>query len=158
MPIATAKKSPYEMDNRQGIGANSLTTLAGQFFLKRTGGGGNIVDKATAATDRIVGVNDTRAVFASDNQTVAKKQVFYVPKDARETYECTISGGTVTVDDEGKFYNISAADVVNGATESVIPYYVDTTAGAAVDAVICMQLELVRWISATKGEFAIVNL
>lgn len=159
MPISTAKKAPYEMNNRQGIGANSLTTLAGQFFLKRTGGGGNIVDKATAATDRIIGVNDTRAVFASDNQTVAKKNVFYVPKEARETYECTISGGTITVDDEGKFYNISASDTVNGATESVVPFYTKTDdAGVAVDPLLCMQLELVRFISATKGEFAIVNL
>ena len=146
------------MDSREGVGANSLTTLAGQFFMKRTGGGGNIVDKATAATDRIVGVNTTQAVFASDNQTVALKKVQYVPKECNEVYECTISGGTITVGDEGKFYNLSAADVVNGATESVVPFYVDTTAGAAVDAVLCMQLEMVRFISATKAEFRIVNL
>ena len=100
MPISTAKKAPYEVDSRIGYGANSLTTVAGQFFLKRTG---NIVDKATAATDRLIGVNDTRFAFASDNQTVAKKLVQYIPKEVNETYECTISGGTVTIDDEGKF-------------------------------------------------------
>lgn len=156
MPISTAKKAPYNVDSRQGIGANSLTTVAGQFFLKRTG---NIVDKATAATDRIVGVNETRALFASDNQTVAKNKVWYVPKEVPETYEVTISGGTVTADDEGKFYNLSAADTVNGATESTVPYYVNTSdAGAATDPVLSMQLELVRFISATKGEFRIVNL
>lgn len=156
MPISTAKKAPYDVDSRQGIGANSLTTVAGQFFLKRTG---NIVDKATAATDRIVGVNETRALFASDNQTVAKNKVWYVPKEVPETYEVTISGGTITADDEGKFYNLSAADTVNGATESTVPFYVKTDdAGAAIDPVISMQLELVRFISATKGEFRIVNL
>lgn len=155
MPISTAKKAPYDVDSRQGIGANNLTTVAGQFFLKRTG---NIVDKATAATDRIVGVNETRALFASDNQTVAKNKVWYVPKEVPETYEVTISGGTVTADDEGKFYNLSAADTVNGATESTVPFYVDTVAGTAIDPVISMQLELVRFISATKGEFRIVNL
>lgn len=159
MPISTAKKAPYNVDSRQGIGANNLTTVAGQFFLKRTGGGGNIVDKATAATDRIVGVNETRALFASDNQTVAKNKVWYVPKEVNETYQVTISGGTITADDEGKFYNLSAADTVNGATESTVPFYVKTDdAGVAVDPVICMQLELVRFISATLGEFRIVNL
>lgn len=156
MPISTAKKAPYDVDSRQGIGANSLTTVAGQFFLKRTG---NIVDKATAATDRIVGVNETRALFASDNQTVAKNKVWYVPKEVNETYLCTISGGTITADDEGKFYNLSAADVVNGATESLVPFYTKTDdAGVAVDALISMQLEMVRFISATQGEFRIVNL
>jgi hypothetical protein len=156
MPISTAKKAPYDVDSRQGIGANSLTTVAGQFFLKRTG---NIVDKATAATDRIVGVNETRLAFASDNQTVAKAKVWYVPKEVPETYICTISGGTITADDEGKFYNLSAADVVNGATESTVPYYTKTDdAGVAVDALISMQLEMVRFISATQGEFRIVNL
>lgn len=141
MPINTAKKAPYEMDGRVGVGANNLTTLAGGFFLKRTG---NIVDKATAPTDRIVGVNDTRAVFASDNQTVAKNTVKYVPKECNEVYEVTIAGGAVTVADEGKFFNISATDVVNGATVAT--------------AIATMQLELVRFISATKGEFRIVNL
>lgn len=156
MPIITAKKAPYEVDSRQGIGANSLTTVAGQFFLKRTG---NIVDKATAATDRIVGVNETCAAFASDNQTVAKNKVWYVPKEVPEVYEVAISGGTITADDEGKFYNLSAADTVNGATETTVPFYVKTDdAGVAADAVISMQLELVRFISATKGEFRIVNL
>lgn len=156
MPISTGKKAPYEVDSRQGIGANNLTTVAGQFFLKRTG---NIVDKATAATDRIVGVNETRSAFASDNQTVAKAKVWYVPKEVNETYIVAISGGTITADDEGKFYNLSAADIVNGATESTVPFYVNTSdAGTAVDPVISMQLELVRFISATQGEFRIVNL
>ena len=149
MPISTGKKAPYEVDSRQGIGANILTTVAGQFFLKRTG---NIVDKATAPTDRIVGVNETRALFASDNQTVAKNKVWYVTKEVNETYLCTISGGTITAASEGKFYNLSAADTVNGATEST------DDVGAAIDPVISMQLELVRFISATLGEFRIVNL
>jgi len=104
-------------------------------------------------------VNETRALFAADNQTVAKGKVWYVPKETQETYECIISGGTVTADDEGKFYNISGADTVNGATESLVPYYVNTSdAGAATDPVLSMQLELVQFISATKGVFRIVNL
>jgi hypothetical protein len=43
-------QSNYALDSRSGVGANSLTTLAGKFFLKRTG---NVIDKAGAG-DRIV--------------------------------------------------------------------------------------------------------
>ena len=143
----------YAKNSTKGVGANSLN-LTGKFFLKRTG---NIIDKA-GASDRIIGVNYTEWVFASDNQTVAKAKVEFEPKETQMTYVVEITGGTVTVDDEGKYYNLSDADTVNGATESTVPYYVDTTAGAAVDAVISLQLQLVKFISATKWEFKIVNL
>ena len=143
----------YAKNSEKGVGANSLN-LTGKFFLKRTG---NIIDKA-GASDRVIGVNYTEWVFAADNQTVAKAKVEFEPKETQMTYVVEITGGTVTVDDEGKFYNLTDADTVNGATESTVPYYVDTTAGAAVDAVISLQLQLVKFISATKGVFKIVNL
>jgi len=143
----------YEKNSKKGVGANSLN-LTGKFFLKRTG---NVIDKA-GASDRIIWVNYTEQVFASDNETVAKATVEFEPKETQVTYIAEISWGTVTVADEGKYYNLSDADTVNGATESTVPYYVDTTAGAAVDPVISMQLQLVKFISATKGVFKIVNL
>jgi hypothetical protein len=155
MAIYLKERNGSDLVTRKGIGANSMDLTIGATFLKRSG---NVVSIATAATDRIVGVNVTEALYASDNQTVAFKEVKYIDKSAHALYEVAISGGTVTVDDEGKFYNLSAADTVNGATESVVPYYVDTTAGAAVDAVLCMQLELVKFVSATKGWFKIINL
>ena len=143
----------YAKNSEKWVGANSLN-LTGKFFLKRTG---NIIDKA-GASDRIIWVNYTEQVFASDNQTVAKAKVEFEPKETQMTYVVEITGGTVTVDDEGKFYNLTDADTVNGATESTVPYYVDTTAGAAIDPVISMQLQLVKFISATKWEFKIVNI
>lgn len=156
MPIYLKERQGNEAYTRKGIGANSLDLTNGATFLKRAG---NIVSQATAATDRIVGVNITEALYASDNQTNAKKEVKYLPKEVYALYEVTISGGTITVDDEGKYYNISAADTVSGATESTTPYYVNTSdAGAATDPVLSMQLELVKFISATKAWFRIVNL
>lgn len=155
MAIYLKERSGSELITRKGIGANSMDLTIGATFLKRTG---NVVSIATAATDRIVGVNVTEALYASDNQTVAFKEVKYIDKATHALYEVTISGGTVTVDDEGKFYNLSAADTVNGATESTVPYYIDTTSPAAVDAVVSMQLELVKFVSATKGWFKIINL
>ena len=156
MAIYLKERNGSDLVTRKGIGANSMDLTIGATFLKRAG---NVVSIATAATDRIVGVNVTEALYASDNQTVAFKEVKYIDKSVHALYEVTISGGAVTVDDEGKFYNLSAADTVNGATESTVPYYVvSNDATAAVDPVVCMQLELVKFVSATKGWFRIVNL
>ena len=143
----------YAKNSQTGVGANSLN-LTGKFFLKRTG---NVIDKA-GASDRVIGVNYTEDTFASDNQTVALKTVEFEPKENQTTYIAEISGGTITVVDEGKYYNLSDADTVDGSTESTVPFYVDTTAGTAIDPVISMQLQLVKFISATKGIFKIVNL
>lgn len=156
MPIFLKERQGNEAYTRKGIGANSMDLTNGATFLKRAG---NIVSIANAAADRIVGVNITEALYASDNQTVAKREVKYLPKEVYALYEVAITGGTITVDDEGKYYNLSAADLVSGATESTVPYYVNTSdAGVAVDAVLSMQLELVKFISATKAWFRIVNL
>lgn len=128
--------------------------LDGAFFLQQTSG---IVEKATAGV-AIIGVNETQATFTSDNETVAKKRVSFVPATADRLYEVEVTGGTITVADEGKYYNLTDADTVNGATESIVPFYIDTTSAAAVDAVIALQVKLVKFISATKCVFSIVSL
>ena len=156
MAIYLKEKNVYLDRTRQWIGANSLDLFWGATFLKKSG---NVISQATAATDRIIWVNVTEAVFASDNQTVAKAVVHYVPKECDRQYTVTISWGSVTVADEGKFFNLSAADTVNGASVSTTPFYVNTSdAWATVDPVISMQLELVEFISTTKWVFRIINL
>ena len=156
MAIYLKEKNVYLDRNRQGIGANSLDLSWGATFLKRSG---NVISQATTATDRIIWVNVTEAVFASDNETVAKAVVHYVPKECDRQYTVAISWGTITVADEGKFYNLASADTVDGTTESTTPFYVNTSdTWAAVDPVISMQLELVEFISATKWVFRIINL
>ena len=156
MAIYLKEKNVYLDRNRQGIGANSLNLSGGATFLKRSG---NVISQATTATDRIIWVNVTEAVFASDNETVAKAVVHYVPKECDRQYIVTISWGSVTVADEGKFFNLSTADTVNGASVSTTPFYVNTSdAWATVDPVVSMQLELVEFVSATKWIFRIINL
>lgn len=154
MAIALYEKNTYQKHTRTGVGANSLDLTGGATFLKRAG---NIISQATGPTDRIIGVNQTSALFASDNQTVAMAIVDYVPKESDHYYTVAISGGTITVVDEGKFYNLASANTVDGTTETTTPYYVDPTALAATP-VVSMQLEMVKFISATVGVFRIVNL
>jgi len=153
MSIRLYESNGYNNTTESGIGDNSMV-LDGAYFLQQTAG---IVEKATAGA-KIIWVNVTEWTMTSDNETVAKVRINFVPASAGRLYEVEISWGTVTVADEGKYYNLSDADTVNGATESTVPYYVDTTAGAAVDAVISMQVQLVKFVSATKSIFKIASL
>ena len=154
MSIRLYESNGYKTSTLSGIGDNSMV-LDGAYFLQQTSG---IVEKATAGA-RIIWVNNTQATFASDNETVAKKRVEFVPATADRLYEVEITGGTITVADEGKYYNLTDADTVNGATESTVPFYVDTSdTGGAADPVIALQVQLVKFVSSTKSIFRIVSL
>lgn len=111
---------------------------------------------STAGTT-IIGVSVSATIFASDNFTVAKANVIYVPATAGQLYNIAITGGTITIADQGKYYNLTATAIVDGATESAVASYVNTSdAGAAIDSVIKYQVRLERFISSTLGEFSIV--
>ena len=138
MSIKLVENNTQEEKNRSGVGANSLDLSDGGHFLQSVG---NIVSKAAAAT-RIVGVNNTETTYASDNQTIALKKVVYVPAESNRTYELEITGGTITVVDETKYYNLADSDTVDGATESLTTW----------------QVELVEFKTATLWVFKIVNL
>ena len=133
-----------------GIGANSLSVVDGDLLSKS----GGFVVKATNATGEIIGIAAGEQTFASNNQTVAQKRVQFVSDSNEVEYEITITGGTITQVDEGKFYNLNASGNVDGATETTTGSFVNTSdAGAATDAVVRMQVQMVKFISATKGIF-----
>lgn len=129
--------------NEYGIGTQSFVAANSADFGSGTpvsiGATGAV--PATAGTT-IVGVSVTDTTFASDNFTVAKDVVLYVPSQANQHYQITITGGTVTIADQGKYYDLTAAAIVDGATESA-------TTG---------QVRLEKFISATSGVFSIANL
>lgn len=138
MSISLHENNTQAESNRTGVGANSLDLSTGAVFLQSVG---NIVSGAVTGA-RIVGVNNTEKVFASDNESVAKATVTYVPETANRTYKVEITGGTITVVDETKYFDLTDSDTVDGITESL-------TTG---------QVQLVEFISATEGVFKIVNL
>ena len=153
MSIRLYESNWYKTSTLSGIADNSMV-LDGAYFLQQTSG---IVEKATAGA-RIIWVNTTQTTFASDNETVAKKRVEFVPTTANRLYEVEITWGTITVADEWKYFNLTDADTVDWTTESIVPFYVDTVAGAAVDPVIALQVQLVKFVTATKSIFRIVNI
>lgn len=134
--IIKIKSNTYENEDKSNIGGNSvvftdkcMVDATGGFLILSTVGG------------NIDGVAKQEVTMASDNQTVAKKEVLWEPVKASTTFRMTITGGTITVADEGKYYDLATASTVDGATESA-------TTG---------QLKLVKFITATKCDFAIVN-
>lgn len=139
MSIRLYENNTQEESNRTWVGANSLDLSDGAHFLKSTG---NVVDKAGAG-ERIVGVNNTETTYESDNETVALKEVTYVPETANRLYEVEMAGaGTVTVADETNYFDLTDSDTVDNTTSSA-------TTG---------QVQLIKFISATKGVFKIANL
>lgn len=130
--------------NSLAITSGDLVSLSGGFVIKATTSG------------KVVGISKTTKTFAADNQTVAKAKVVFVPGSEGVVVKLT-ADATITQADVGKFYNLNANQTVDVATVQTVASYVNTSdAGAAVDAVINMQLELVKFIDATTGEFRLV--
>jgi len=154
MAIKLTELKTYELSERGWLWANSLTTAGRNIFVSVSG---NVVSAATAST-KIAWVSLTEKVYASDNQTVGLQALNYTPVDVRNLYGVTITGGTITVADEGiKYYNLSDEVTVDGTTESATPYTADAAA-VGVTPLVAMQLKLVKFVSATYSIFELTNL
>ena len=132
-----------------GIAANSLALTTASFLTRNASG---FIEIADGPTDRIIGVNDTFKTFSSTNQTTDRKRVEYKPICNNIEYVVDISGGTVTVADEGKLFFLASVNVIDGASK-VSPTATATTAATQING----QFELVQFISATSGVFRIFN-
>ena len=153
MSIRLCKRNWYEGKTEKLIWANSLV-LDWAYFIKNSS---SFADKATTGT-RIVWVNVTEATMASDNQTVAKKEIVFRPASTMNLYEVTITWGTITRADEWiSYFNLTSSDVVDWTTKVTVPFYTNTSdAWWAIDPLIKMQVRLVEFVSATLGRFEIV--
>jgi uncharacterized iron-regulated membrane protein len=135
--VKKVNSNTYENGDVHAIGGNSVVFTTKKFVAKS----GPFLVLATNALP-IAGKCKMNATMASDNQTVAKQEVVYEEQKPQTTREVEITGGTITAADEEKYYNLTDADTVDGTSES-------TTFG---------QLQLKKFISATKGLFKIVNV
>jgi len=123
---------------RGWIAKDSLAVISGTPLKS----GATWVDVAWA-WDSIIGISCTDYTFASNNFTVAKKKVLYIPEpEMQNTYVMPIVGWTITTADIGKYYDLDSDWAVDGTSES-------TSTG---------QLVMVNYISATKWEFRVVNM
>lgn len=130
---------------REKVALNS-TAVQNNDFVSYSGG----FITTSAPLIEIAGVSMQTKTYSATNQTVAKETLSYIAKSPEQVFRVAILGGTVTAADEGKFYDLSDARTVDGTTERT---------GAAVYAavpIILPQLQLVKYISATLGDFKIV--
>ncbi len=134
--VRKVNSNTYGNGDVSAIGGNSVVFTPKKFVALN---GGFLV--LATATLPIVGVCKTKATMASDNQTVNKIKVVYAEQKPQSTRMVDITGGTINQTKEGRYYNLINETTVNGASES-------TTTG---------QLQLVQFVSATKGLFKIVN-
>lgn len=137
------------------IASNSLSVVYGDLVTVNTSG---FVTKA-GTTGRIEGVSMETRTFPSDNQTVGKTKLQYVRVSDDTQLRLTVSNGTISAaDNKNKFFNLAANGTVDAATKTATAEYVNTSdAGVAVDAVVKMQLRLVKQLSTTEGLFVVVN-
>jgi len=135
--VKKINSNTYDNGDVTAIGGNSVTFAFRDFVTKTAG----FLVLATAGST-ILGVSKENAVMASDNQTVGKVLVAVEPQKEQTTWEVVITGWTITIADEGKYYDLATVTTVDGTSES-------TTTG---------QLQLVKFISATLCLFKIVNL
>ena len=134
--VRKVNSNTYENGDVSAIGGNSVVFTTKKFVAMN----GWFLVLATAALP-IVGKCKENATMAADNQTVDKVRVVYEEQKLQNTREVEISGWTITQADEGKYYNLTDADTVDGTSESTTDW----------------QLQLVKFVSSTLGVFKIVN-
>lgn len=123
---------------RAEIALNSTVVTSGDFVSLS---GGSVTTAATA-TGKVIGVSNQTKTYSATNQTVAKETLSYTVATDTLLVRCAIVNGTITNSDEGKFFLLFTANTVDSLSKTA------TEAGT--------QLRLVKFISATLGEFAIV--
>lgn len=124
---------------RWDIVANSQTIAQGDFVQKVNG-----FVQAAGTTWIIDGSANKAITSASDNQTVAKATLTYTKAKPLVTeFRVTITWGTITQADEGKYYNLATSSTVDGTSEAATKQN--------------SQLRLVKFESATSSIFTIVD-
>ena len=117
MTIRLYENNTQTESNRTWVGANSLDLSDGAHFLKSTG---NTVDKV-GAWERIVWVNNTETTYDSDNVTVDKKKVTYVPDEAERLYE--VEGNWQEIIFSWALITANTIDLdVNGVAMTQVPF------------------------------------
>ena len=136
-----------------GIATNSLAVSNGDLLALASG----FVAKATASTGRLIGCANGTKTYASDNQTVAKDVVNFLKFVPGETIIELTTTASIAAADVGKFFNLTGSQTVDHSTGRTFQTSVNTSdAGAAADAATIYPLQLVEYISATKGRFMVV--
>lgn len=122
------------------IGLNSEVFTKGDVVTMTSG----FLDLIDAGTERVVGVVDTTMTMASDNQTVAKRQVPYTPFDYNEEFEMDFNADAALAN-QGQYFTLTGA---SGAQQVAL-----SSADAAVGQVLLVKLDPRQEGSLRRGLF-----
>jgi hypothetical protein len=143
----------YEKRSNAKIAANSAAILAGD----PVSFSGGFVIKSVDTSGRIEGVATHDITAASDNQTVAKSTVGYVEAVPSMRLELSCSSASLAATDEGQYFNLTSAGIVDYATKSTAVAVVNTSdAGAATDPVIYKQVRLDKYVGQNTSTYSVV--
>lgn len=120
--IQAAREAFGGQTKAEAIAINSFACETGMFLKTGTG---QFIDKAGAG-ETIIGVSATEKTYDSDNQTVGKEIVTYVPTEALNTYQVEGTGQTIVFSDDivtSNTINLS----VNGVAMTPVPYNTSST-------------------------------
>lgn len=130
--IRSGKDSFLGLGRVEAIALNSFACESGMLLKETTSGSDIFIDKAVAGST-IVGISSTEKTFDSDNQTVAKAKVNYVPRTQLDTIHVQGVGQTIVFDAD--FVTSNKIDMkVNGVSMTQVSFNTDnaTTLAALV--------------------------
>lgn len=109
------------------------------------------------ASSEILGISETIKTFASDNQTVAKAVVNFIPKQNDLIMKMATSAASLTQADVGSYFNMTAGQIIDYATKSTTKSVTNTSdAGVATDPLITKQFQCTKFLTSSLWLFKIV--
>ena len=141
----------HEKYSNAKIAANSQTILSGDLVTLS----GGFISKA-GTTGIIEGVATQDLTSASDNQTVAKATVGYVESVPSMRVQLECSSNSLAATDEGSYFNLTSAGIVDYATKTSYPSFIDTTSASAADATVYKQVRLEKYVGEDTSTYSVV--
>ena len=142
-----------QFKSESAVATNSLVTVSGDFVCKSASGFATV----NTVADNIIWIAHTVNTFDADNQTVDMDRVIYAAKNTWDIMRVeVVADATITIADEGKFYNINTNGTVDVATASVVQSYTDASGASATAALVTYQLELIRFVSTAASIYRII--
>jgi len=134
------------------VASNSLA-IAQHDFVSETSG---FMVKAGASSE-VLGISETIKTFDSDNQTVDKAVVNFVPKQNDLIMKMVVNASSLAQADVGSYFNMTSSQTIDYATKSTTKSVVNTSdAGSATDPLITKQFQCTKFLTSTLWLFKLI--
>ena len=102
------------------------------------------------SSSEILGISETIKTFASDNQTVAKAVVNFIPKQNDLIMKMATNAASLTQADVGSYFNMTAGQIIDYTTKSTTKSVTNTSdAGVTADPLITKQFQCTKFLTSS---------